>query len=227
MAKSARIFPTKQWTRLSLLRGFRIGRFAKVLYAQTLRLAFSAVLVSALSSCGPDVRVGPVGDSSAARELLVDALTRGPVRAQVFGDPFGLDPARQDSLVAGAIGDGVYGIKARFSADPGLYSGEQPRLVVILNPQTDPPTSQACRGPEQIRTSNAKDEMTLLAAFCQGETLINAARAAGSVSGPADQRLKRMLWQTGGVLFPDDYERSYGIDLIPGVNIGVGGSFGF
>ena len=195
--------------------------------ARKLILAVGAGLIFIVAGCGPDVSVGPVGDSAAAREALVDALKNGPVRAQIFGDPFGLDPARQDSLIAGAIGDGVYGVKARFSADPGLYGGEQPRLVVILNPQSDPPASQACRGPEQIRTSDATDELTLLAAFCRGDTLINAARASGAVAGPTDQRLKRLLWQTGGILFPDDYERNYGVDLIPGISIGVGGSFGF
>jgi hypothetical protein len=149
------------------------------------------------------------------------------VRAQIFGDPYGLDPARQDVLVASAIGEGVQGIKARFSADPGRFAGEQPRLVVILNPQADPPSAHACSRPEQIRTTSANDQLRLLAAFCEGDVLINAARAEGTVSGPADQRLKRMLWQVGGVLFPDDYERNYGLDLIPGVNIGIGGSFGF
>jgi len=219
--------PTKTWIRLRLLLSSKSGCFAQIFRPRKVGLAAGAGLTLVLAGCGPDVNVGPVGDSFAARETLVDALKQGPVRAQVFGDPFGLDPERQDSLVTGAIGDGVYGVKARFTADPSLYGEEQPRLVVILNPQADPKTSQACLGPEQIRTTNATEELTLLAAFCQGETLINAARATGAVSGPADQRLKRMLWKTGGALFPDDYERSYGIDLIPGLNIGVGGSFGF
>lgn len=180
-----------------------------------------------LAACAPDVSIGPVGDSAAARDTLSSALENGPVRAQIFGDPYGLDPARQDILVASAIGDGVQEIKARFSADPGLFGAEQPRLVVILNPQAERPAAEACSAPEQIRTTTATDELTLLAAFCQGEILINAARADGTVSGPADRRLKRLLWQIGGVLFPDDYERNYGIDLIPGVNIGIDGSFGF
>lgn len=180
-----------------------------------------------LGACGPTVSVGPVGDSAAARQTLVTALKQGPVRAQIFGDPYGLDPARQDLLVASAVGDGVQGIKARFTADPGLYGAGQPRLVVILNPQGDPPVSQGCRGPEQIRTAPAAGQLILLAAFCQGDELINAARADGEVSGPTDQRLKRLLWQTGSVLFPDDYEQSYGVDLIPGINVGLGGSFGF
>ncbi len=188
-------------------------------------LGMGTVLV--MAGCGPDVSVGPIGDSAAARDVLAGALDKGPVRAQIFGDPYGLDPARQEILVTSAIGNGIQGIKARFSADPGLYGGEQPRLVVILNPNADPPTSKACSAAEQIRTTPATDELKLLAAFCQGDNLINAARADGTVLGPADQRLKRLLWQLGGVLFPDDYERNYGIDLIPGLKVGVGGSFGF
>ena len=184
-------------------------------------------LLLALTACAPEVTPGAIGNSAASRETLSEALEKGPVRAQIFGDPYGLDPARQDSLVASAIGEGVQGIRARFTTDPGLYGAEQPRLVVILNPQSDPPTSQACRGPELIRTGPATEELLLLAAFCRGEELINAARADGVVAGPADQRFKRLLWQVGGVLFPDDYERTYGLELIPGLNIGIGGSFGF
>ncbi|MGI9436541.1 MAG: hypothetical protein ACR2Q4_17225 [Geminicoccaceae bacterium] len=180
-----------------------------------------------LAACAPETKVGPIGDSAAARDVLASALEKGPVRAQIFGDPYGLDPARQDVLITSAVADGVQGLKARFSADPTAYGARQPRLVVILNPSTDPPSARACQSPEQIRTAPAQGELVLLAAFCQGDDVINAARAVSEVSGPTDQRLKRMLWQTGGVLFPDDYGHTYGVDLIPGINVGIGGSFGF
>lgn len=169
-----------------------------------------------------------MGDSAEARELLEQALVDGAVRAQIFGDPYGLDPARQDGLVTAAFGEGVQGVKARFSADPGIFSDDQPRLVVILNPKADPPSAEACRAPERIRTGPASDDgLIVLAAFCDGEQLINGARAEGDIDGPTDQRLKRLFWQTSGVLFPDNYRNEYGIDLIPGLNIGLGGSFGF
>lgn len=181
----------------------------------------------ALAGCGPSVEIGPIGDSAQAREVLERSLVDGAVRVQIFGDPYGLDPSRQDGLIAGAFGDGVQGIDARFTADPGLYASDQPRLVVVLNPTIDPPGSEACEAPERIRTSPASSDLALLAAFCDGERLINAARAEAEVNGPTDKRLKRMIWQTSGVLFPDNYRNEYGIDLIPGLNIGVGGSFGF
>ena len=181
-----------------------------------------------LASCGgPKVDVGPTGDAATAREKLETVLEDGPARAQIFGDPYGLDPARQERLITGAFGEGVQGVKARFSADPGRFAAEQPRLVVVLNPRSDPPSAEACRAPERIRTGPAVDGLTLLAAFCDGERLINSARAEGDVDGPTDQRLKRLFWQTSGVLFPDNYRNEYGIDIIPGLNIGLGGSFGF
>lgn len=184
-------------------------------------------LLAALAACGPDVKLGPTGDSADARERLVTALEKGPVRAQIFGDPYGLDPARQDLLIAGAIGEGVQGVSARFTADPGLYGADQPRLVVILNPVFEPAASATCSRPEQVRTAPATDDLVLIAAFCDRESPINTARAEGTVSGPSDQRLKRLLWQTGGILFPDDYPQTYGVDLIPGIDLSVGGSFGF
>jgi hypothetical protein len=193
------------------------------------RLTLLAPIIGSaiLASCAPKVEVGPVGDAGAARKLLEASLDEGPVRAQIFGDPYGLDPARQESMVTGAFGQGVQGVSARFSADPGLYGGDQPRLVVILNPSSDPPSAEACKAPERIRTTSAKDELVLLAAFCDGPQLINGARAESAIDGPADQRLVRMFWQTAGVLFPDNYRNEYGIDIIPGLNIGLGGSFGF
>lgn len=219
----------KHWIRHSSFFGRVFNTPQSVLkhHLRTLCCATGIGIVSVLAGCAPDVSVGPVGDGTAARDLLIRALEKGPVRAQIFGDPYGLDPARQDILIASGIGDGVQGIDARFSADPGLYAGDQPSLVVILNPQIDPPPSKACNGPEQIRTTPPAEEIIVLAAFCQDGSLINAARADATVSGPTDQRLKRLLWQTGAVLFPDDYEQSYGIDIIPGINVGVGGSFGF
>ena len=221
--------PTKHWIKRSSFFGwaFDAHRPKSPCHLRRLRNVVGVGVVAILSACGPDVSVGPVGDGTAARDLLITALEKGPVRAQVFGDPYGLDPARQDILVASNIGDGVQGIDARFSADPGLYADDQPILVVILNPQISPPPSKACSGPEQIRTTPPGEEIAVLAAFCQNGKLINAARADATISGPTDQRLKRLLWQTGAVLFPDDYEQSYGVDIIPGVNVGVGGSFGF
>jgi len=189
-------------------------------------LAFGLGLL-ALGGCAPNVDIGPVGDAVAARELLEASLASGPVRAQVFGDPYGLDPARQEQLVTAAFGEGIQGIKARFSADPGLYGAGQPRLVVILNPKSNPPTVEACRAPERIRTGPASEELSLLAAFCEDDRLVNSARAESEIAGPTDRRLKRMFWQTAGVVFPDNYRNEYGIDIIPGLNVGFGGSFGF
>ena len=180
-----------------------------------------------MAGCGPKVDVGPIGDSAAARKSLEAVLANGPARAQIFGDPYGLDPARQERLVTSAFGEGVQGVKARFTADPGLFAAEEPRLVVILNPKSNPPSSAACQAPERIRTAPASDKLVLLAAFCDRDQLINGARAEADVAGPTDQQLKRMLWQTAGVLFPDNYRNEYGINLIPGLNVGIGGSFGF
>lgn len=221
--------PTRPWTKPSFSSHAWTACFdpARATLRRLRWLGLAGLFALAACGSGQNVSVGPVGDSAAARQELAAALNQGPVRAQIFGDPYGLDPARQDVLITSAISDGIQGIDAAFSADPGLYAAAQPRLVVILNPKIDAPSAEACRGPERIRTGPATDELTVLAAFCREDKLINLARADGEVYGPTDQRLKRLLWQTAGVLFPDDYEQSYGIDIIPGLNIGIGGSFGF
>jgi len=186
-----------------------------------------AATMLVLAGCAQSVDIGAVGDTTEARRLLETTLNEGPVRAQVFGDPFGLDPARQEQLVTSAFSDGILGVDARFSADPGLYAATEPRLVVILNPRSNPPVAEACRAPERIRTGPATDGLALIAAFCQDGEVVNSARAQGDVAGPADQQLKRLFWQTAGTLFPDNYANEYGLHIIPGFNIGFGGSFGF
>jgi hypothetical protein len=200
--------------------GARPARPAGVLVSTLLALLLAA-------GCSPDFSVGPVGDSGAARERLSAALAEGPVRARIFGDPFGLDPDRQDILVTSAIADGVTGLTVRFSTDPGVAPRPEPHLVVLLNPVTDLPAKLACEAPEQVRTGPGRSALFILAAFCEDQVLINAARGSSPLDGPTDPRLKRLFWQTGAVLFPDDYEQTYGIDLIPGLDIGLGGSFGF
>jgi hypothetical protein len=145
----------------------------------------------------------------------------------VFGDPFGLEPARQDVLVTTAIADGVEGINVRFTADRTRAAAEEPHLVVVLNPVTEPVGKTLCDAPEQIRTTSLRGKLVAVAALCDHEDLINAVRGESLVNGPTDQRVKRLLWQLGGLLFPDDYADTYGTNIIPGVRVGIEGSFGF
>ena len=52
-------------------------------------------------------------------------------------------------------------------------------------------------------------------------------RTESAVSGPTDQRFRRLLWRTASTLFPDDYEETYGFGFLPRwLDFGLGGSIG-
>ena len=66
-----------------------------------------------------------------------------------------------------------------------------------------------------------------MAAFCQGNQVLGVTRTESVVSGPTDQRFRRLLWRTASTLFPDDYEETYGFGILPRwLDFGFGGSIG-
>ena len=67
----------------------------------------------------------------------------------------------------------------------------------------------------------------IMAAFCQGNQVLGVTRTESVVSGPTDQRFRRLLWRTASTLFPDDYEETYGFGILPRwLDFGFGGSVG-
>lgn len=196
--------------------------------ARLIRTAVAAGLLLALAACGPRISVGPIGDAGAARSALLAASAGDtPVFAEVYGNPYGLDPARRDSLVVSNLAEGVVGHEVRFTTDRAQAPQPEPRLIALLNPLGDPSGDIICTSPRQIHTGAASGELLVIAAFCNQTKLINMARGQDSISGPTDRHIKRLLWRVGGALFPDDYENSYGFNWIPWLDIGIGGSFGF
>ena len=108
-----------------------------------------------------------------------------------------------------------------FSAAP------EPRLVMILNPLSDPAPATLCTSPGAVATAPASDQIRIVAGFCQGDQPLGTVREEGAVSGPTDQRFRRLLWRTAGQLFPDEYEQTYGFGILPrSFDFGLGGSFG-
>jgi hypothetical protein len=163
-----------------------------------------------------------------ARRALTEAREQGAVRTVVVGNPFGMDPARRDALVSQAMAEGVPGLEVRFTTYPDQAAAPEPHLVVVLNPAEDLPPPAACRAPETVRTAPASETLGVLAVFCQGDQVIDAVREQGRVAGPTDHSFQRLLWRTAGAVFPDDYWDNYGLGILPrGIDLGIGGSFGF
>jgi hypothetical protein len=163
-----------------------------------------------------------------ARRVLAEAREMGPIRTVVVGNPFGMDPARRDALVSEAMAEGVPGLEVRFTTFPDQAGAPEPHLVVVLNPAGDLPPPAACRAPETVGTAPASETLRVLAVFCQGDQVIDAVREEERVAGPTDHNFQRLLWRTAAALFPDDYWDNYGFGILPrGIDLGIGGSFGF
>ena len=163
-----------------------------------------------------------------ARRTLAEARSAGAIRTVVLGNPFGMDEARRDALVTAAMAEGVAGLDVRFTTYPDQAAAPEPHLVVVLNPAADLPAAAACRAPETLRTLPANESLSVLAAFCQGDEMLEAVREQERVAGPTDRNFERLLWRTSAALFPDDYWDNYGFGLLPrGIDLGIGGSFGF
>jgi hypothetical protein len=179
-----------------------------------------------LAGCAQEPSRSTPGED--ARRALAEGRSAGAIRTVVHGNPFGMDEARRDALVTAAMEEGVAGLDVRFTTYPDQAAAPEPHLVVVLNPAAEVPAAAACRAPEKLRTRPADESLSVLAAFCQGDEMLEGVREEDRVAGPTDRKFERLLWRTSAALFPDDYWDNYGFGLLPGgIDLGVGGSFGF
>lgn len=169
----------------------------------------------------------PAPPLSPARAALAERAAAGPILAVVQGPTFGLDEARRDALVTAELSRGVTGLRVEFTTDPARAATTDPRLVVVLDPIGAPPADLACTAPDRIATQPAAEEIEVLAVFCRGDEPLGTARSQAATGGLDTRAARRLLWRTAGQVFPDDYPERYGLDIIPGIDVGIGGSFGF
>ena len=178
----------------------------------------AGVLAGCASGTGPDAQNDP-------RRAL--AAAEKPVLMTLVGNPFEMDEARLNALVGSELARGVTGMSTAFTSSAERAAAPEPHLVVVLNPVSEPVPAALCLAPETIPTAPAAQQLRVLAAFCRGDQALNAARTDAIVSGPTDQRFRRLLWRTSSALFPDDYAETYGLGILPRwLDFGVGGSFG-
>ena len=201
------------------------------LRAASLRAAaqlLPAILTASLLLAGcTQGRPDPGTPGEQARRALAEQREQGPIRAVVRGNPFGMDEARRDALVSGAMAAGVSGLSVRFTTYPEAAAAPEPHLAVVLNPAESVAADTACSAPDSMPTTAAGEMLSVLAAFCQGDRAMHAVREEAPVAGPTDRRFQRLLWRTASALFPDDYAASYGFGFLPRwLNFGLGGSVG-
>jgi hypothetical protein len=160
-----------------------------------------------------------------ARRAL--AAAEEPVMMTVVGNPFAMDEVRLNALISTELAEGISGMSAQFTTSPERAAAPDPRVVVVLNPLSDPAPETLCTVPDSIPTGPATDRLRIVAAFCQGDQVLGFARTEDAVAGPTDQRFRRLLWRTAKALFPDDYEETYGFGILPRwLDFGIRGSIG-
>jgi hypothetical protein len=168
---------------------------------------------------------GDPGNRVSARRALADA--KEPVLMTVVGNPFGMDQARLNALATAELSAGVTGMRTEFTISPERAAAPDPRVVAVFNPLSDPDRDILCMAPDGITTGPGTGPVRIMAAFCRGDQVLGATRTESVVSGPTDQRFRRLLWRTASTLFPDDYEETYGFGLLPRwLDFGFGGSIG-
>jgi hypothetical protein len=149
-----------------------------------------------------------------------------PVLLVLQGNPFAMDPGRLNALVASEMAAGITGMSADFTTSPERAAAE-PRLVVVLDPVSEPAPATLCAAPAGVAIAPATDQVRIAAAFCDRDQVLGSARTEAAVAGPTDQRFRRLLWRTAAQVFPDDYQETYGFGILPrSLDFGLGGSFG-
>jgi hypothetical protein len=175
-----------------------------------------------LSGCA---RAADTEARNPARHAL--AAAEEPVLMTVVGNPFAMDEARLNALVSSELAAGVSGMSTQFTTSPERAAAPDPRVVVVLNPLSEPAPGILCVAPDTVATAPATDRLRIVAALCQGDQVLEVTRTEEAVAGPTDQRFRRLLWRTATTLFPDDYEQTYGFGILPRwLDFGLRGSIG-
>jgi hypothetical protein len=188
------------------------------------RARWSAVLLGGALLFGCARGTETEAENPARRAL---AAAEEPVLMTVVGNPFAMDQARLNALVSAELAEGISGLSTQFTSSPERAAAPDPRVVVVLNPLSEPAPETLCTAPDAITSGPATDQLRIVAAFCQADQVLRFARAEDDVASPTDQNFRRLLWRTAKILFPDDYEETYGFGILPRwLDFGVGGSIG-
>lgn len=185
-------------------------------------LAGLVLLATACADSGP--RPQPPG--TAGRRALAILAEDGAVLVEVNGQPALVSAGEVGPFTTSEIARAVPGMDVTFTTDPAGAVAVEPHLVVIYDPAPSTPGEAACGTPGSLSLAPAPDRVVVLAAFCDGAEVIGLVREQAEVGSRRD--VQRLLWRVAQRLFPDDYDSTYGINVLPpGLGVGLGGSVGF
>ena len=170
------------------------------------------LLLSGLAACAaePGLGRGASGDPLAARRGLEAQLRLGPVPLEVQGR----SPLPEAVLPATAA-RGIGGLDVRFITTADAASR---RLVLAFDREQG--SFAACAGEPGVPAPEGGPPR-LLAVYCDGRTPL--AEVGAVAADGSDAAVERAIWRSTALLFPDDYDDNYGLDLF-GMRVRFGAS---
>jgi hypothetical protein len=168
-------------------------------------LGLAAAGLSACAGPGPGgLRVGQqYVDASYDPAALGFAQSRGGIRLEIAGAPFGGDPTVFAERVGGLLEESHFGPEVDFLVAPAEGFDSPYRVALIYDAPLSTSAPQLCRGALPEIAAQADDGMRIVAAYCLGgERVTSAVVEVGPLNGPDDPAFAQATRALGLALFP-------------------------
>lgn len=170
--------------------------------------ACALALVALLTGCvGVTTSFADITRHYRPTELGFDAGSDGTFRVVVIGNPFDVSKETfETAIVTEMTGSNLGGPRLAFSTAPDEADRRNHRVVLVFDPREKRSHLGLC-APDISAVATApranRSEVRVLAAFCQGETLITGVSGrASDVTGPDSPNFGFLVRQTTMSLFP-------------------------
>jgi len=159
--------------------------------------SFGSLLV--LSACSNMVVTTPAYvDPSYEPAMLSYVSKHGPLYTHVVGNPFGNEAQLANEVIATALQE------SQFSGRPLTFVTEKPgdytspyKVVVLFDPAPAAAPGRICADPEQPRAESTGDRISVMVAFCNGDSPVSSisgyAPDARRADAPGFDRLMRQV----------------------------------
>ncbi len=170
------------------------------------RFGFAAGIMLALQGCAsdPTLDVSSRPDVQHARTQLEQAMSAGPVWLESNQPPAPLEASELGQLAS----SGIPALNVPFTTQREEAGDPSYRLVLLFIDKDALVDIEPCNAPLSEPTPEL-EFLGLAAAFCEGTTRI--AEVAGPSGGATAEDARRLVWRATSQLFPDDWNRTYGL----------------
>lgn len=158
--------------------------------------AVAAGLVPLLSACedGPAVVSNYDKAESLIQSTVTYANSKGPVLAEIHGNPFAIPPETLGTLVRGQMSAAIGGIKIKYTGEASETPQPGTRIIVLFGAPNTVSGHRLCSEPLPP-PAVSPDKLTVRGVLCsEGELLSDAEGWARRITGPDDPRFRRLIF---------------------------------